>query len=1102
MALNQQPNQPDYVSILNALQENDESKRKQAEEAYNLLPAGQKFTLLGAAVCQPELVDETKVTAAILLRRLVLTSWADIQAAINPEQLLYYFNQILLLLKNSSGFKKNVRDQISNVVAALAVNSIDEQTGINQWNEFVQFLFESFLSPDITLREISFSIIANSPDVLGPIQDQPPYLEQLFHSLLQNLNEKNKPNQFYVSLTDAVTSLLTTNSSNKDCLKKLSSLTVPLLEILKNINNNEDRETICQQLIEVAEESPTSLRPIVGPLLQVCIELMNINDEEHNVRSAALELCVSLIECAPVMIKKRAVNYIAPIIHKCLALMKEIEDDTDWYTSTTEERDEDDPDALGEVALDRIANALGGKIVLPMVVDELTIMLQKPDWQSRHAALMAFACLGEGCKDQFQGILDKIVTGVLNYLRDQHNRVRYAACHAIGQIANDFGPDFQEKFHAQVLEQLQILLVDYSCFRVQAYSARALVSFLEECPQEILTDYLKPILERIQAVLSKYLADGIPMKDEHKFVVEQFIVVLSSVADTAQENFAPHYSQFIGCLKYIIQSCTNLPDYRLLRGKSIECVSLIGTAVGKEQFMADASDIMQMLLATQSGQVELSADDPQLSFMMEAWVRICGILGSDFQPYLPYVMVPVLKAAAHKAEIKILSEENRDNEQEDGSWQYVDLKDQGSLGIKTSGLEEKATACHMLVCYARELKQSFADWVEKTAEVLIPMLSYALHDDVRVSASECMPHLLESAKAKGELNVLVLWNAIFTGFMAAIQAETDNSVLSGMLENLGSCIENVGKASMTQERLQEVTNMLKTKFQSHFEHLKEKYEDCRDEEYELDSTCSADEEDYLTGISQVMDSLFIVFKSDFLPYFEQLVDSILKLTSNEPHIPWSDRQIALCMWDGLIEHCGPNCITYSQFFLPLLTNGIVDKHEDIRQAALYGIGQLAQQAGPTFIQFFESIIPHIVHMVNQPNSRNDDNISATENGISAIGRILRYCPQIPNRNELLTCWISWLPIWEDEPEVPITMDFLLSLIEQNDPTVMGANSSNLPRLVAIVAETFSRSLIEKSHEVGNKMVIFLKQVHDNPAINSCLNSLTVEQQKAVREVLS
>ncbi len=72
----------------------------------------------------------------------------------------------------------------------------------------------------------------------------------------------------------------------------------------------------------------------------------------------------------------------------------------------------------------------------------------------------------------------------------------------------------------------------------------------------------------------------------------------------------PH--RFVPCLKYIIQNATT-NELRLLRGKTIECISLIGLAVGAEKFLPDASEVMEMLLKTQKGEnEEMSDDDPQV----------------------------------------------------------------------------------------------------------------------------------------------------------------------------------------------------------------------------------------------------------------------------------------------------------------------------------------------------------------------------------------------------------------------------------------------------------------------------------------------------------
>jgi hypothetical protein len=71
--------------------------------------------------------------------------------------------------------------------------------------------------------------------------------------------------------------------------------------------------------------------------------------------------------------------------------------------------------------------------------------------------------------------------------------------------------------------------------------------------------------------------------------------------------------RFVPCLKYIIQNATTT-ELRLLRGKTIECISLIGLAVGKDKFMADAGEVMELLLKTQKGETEeeLADDDPQV----------------------------------------------------------------------------------------------------------------------------------------------------------------------------------------------------------------------------------------------------------------------------------------------------------------------------------------------------------------------------------------------------------------------------------------------------------------------------------------------------------
>ena len=73
----------------------------------------------------------------------------------------------------------------------------------------------------------------------------------------------------------------------------------------------------------------------------------------------------------------------------------------------------------------------------------------------------------------------------------------------------------------------------------------------------------------------------------------------------------------------------------MLSGRCLECLTLIGMAVGKQRFGRDAIEIMeelvrqkQMILAVTS----LKSTGPLASFMLSAWGRIGKCLGKDFAP--------------------------------------------------------------------------------------------------------------------------------------------------------------------------------------------------------------------------------------------------------------------------------------------------------------------------------------------------------------------------------------------------------------------------------------------------------------------------------------
>ena len=120
--------------------------------------------------------------------------------------------------------------------------------------------------------------------------------------------------------------------------------------------------------------------------------------------------------------------------------------------------------------------------------------------------------------------------------------------------------------------------------------------------------------------------------------------------------------------------------------------------------------------------------------------------------------------------------------------------EQQNFGIKTAGLEDKATACQMLVCYARELKEHFVEYTEQTVKLMVPMLKFYFHDGVRAAAAESLPCLIECAKIRGPQYVQEMWAYICPELLKAIEAEPETSLVSEHLHSMAKCVEILGKS--------------------------------------------------------------------------------------------------------------------------------------------------------------------------------------------------------------------------------------------------------------------------------------------------------------------
>ncbi|XP_030375758.1 importin-5 [Scaptodrosophila lebanonensis] len=1088
--------QAQFQQLLNSLLSSDNEVRQQAEDAYNNLSREVKVTHLLGNIHNGQQSEEARQMAAVLLRRLFTSDFLEFYKEIPADSQNQLLQQILLAVQQD--VTPQLRRKICEVVAEVARNLIDED-GNNQWPDILQFLFQCANSPTPQLQESALRIFTSVPSIFGNQEAQ--YID-LIKEMLAKSMEPGADAEVRVQAVRAVGAFILYHDKEKEVAiyKHFSDLLQRMLVITGETIEAQDDQSLLKLLIDMTENCPKFLRPQLEFIFEICMKVFSTPDIEDSWRHLVLEVMVSLAENAPAMVRKRADKYIVALIPLVLQMMTDLEEDDDWATAdVVNDDDHSDNNVIAESSLDRLACGLGGKIVLPHVMNALPTMLSHSDWKHRFAALMAISAIGEGCHKQMEAILDQVMSGVLAYLRDPNPRVRYAACNAIGQMSTDFAPTFEKKFHEQVVPGLLSLLDDVENPRVQAHAGAALVNFSEDCPKNILTRYLDAIMTKLETILNSKFKELV--EKGNKLVLEQVVTTIASVADTCEQEFVAYYDRLMPCLKFIIQNA-NSEEFRMLRGKTIECVSLIGLAVGREKFITDAGEVMDMLLKTHT-EGDLPDDDPQTNYLITAWARMCKILGKQFEQYLPLVMGPVMRTAAMKPEVALLDNEEVEDIEGDVDWSFINLGEQQNFAIRTAGMEDKASACEMLVCYARELKDGFADYAEEVVRLMVPMLKFYFHDGVRSAAAESLPYLLDCAKIKGPQYLEGMWLYICPELLKVINTEPEPEVQSELLNSLAKCIETLGPNCLNEDAMKQVLDIITKYVQEHFERADKRLQARAEEDYDdgvEEELAEQDDTDIyiLSKVVDIIHALFLTNKEQFLPAFDQVAPLFIKLL--DPNRPFADRQWGVCVFDDLIEFCGPACAPYQHVFAPALLQYVTDKSPDVRQAAAYGCGVLGQFAGEHFAVTCAQIIPLLVQVINDPNSREMENINATENAISAFAKILKYnSSALTNMDELIQLFFSWLPTSEDPEEAVHIYGYFCDLIQSNNPVILGANHLNLPRIVSIIAEAFLKNVLEAKSEVGTRLLTIVKQIESNPEMmQQCTSTLSPEEKQALQ----
>ncbi|KAI9089986.1 armadillo-type protein [Phlyctochytrium arcticum] len=1038
------------AEVLAQLASPDNNVRSAAEDKLNTQLAGQPDLLLSAManVTRQHPDVHLRSFSAILLRRLALK-----QAAAAPKnQAVTYFvwigdgprtyiqNELLESIKSEQ--HAQVRRKVADTVAELAKHMLRKGS---TWSELLHALFECARSPAADHRISAFQIIAQVPGLIADIDVQS--MKRSFGAALQDTDSKvrlealNATIQYMIELEGSGVNQFT------DFIPQMLNVLPPLVE------EEDELEKGLGYFIELADVHPKSMRAVIPQLVSFTTDVMKNEDIDMSRRQTALELLMTLSEAAPAMMRKHG-GFVQTLVPILLQWMANLDEDEKWYTvDDVEDDDPESDDILAGEALDRLARALGGKAVLPVAFTVIPGMLAAPEWQKRHGALMTVSAIGEGCAKIMEAELARVLQLIVPHLRDPHARVQWAACNAIGQMSTDFAPVMQTKYAELVLTHLVPVMDFRDQPRVQAHAAAALVNFCQEMTKDAVAPYLGTIFEKLMVLLST----------GKTYVQEQALTTIATVADSAEDNFTQYYAAIMPLLLNVLRSAS-AKEFRLLRGKAMECASLISLAVGKTTFAPNAVELIDLLRQSQESITD--ADDPQSSYLLAAWARVCKVLEADFVPYLPYVLPPLLHSAQLKPDYALIdSEEDEETVRDkyDDDWEMLVIDGQ-RIGIRTTVLEEKCTAVEMLICYARELGAGFAPYVKQVMAIVVPLLKFYFHEGVRHAAGATIPLLFSSAvKAqlpREEFDIFAAWHEVCAKIIETSKDESDLAFLAQLYTTMSECLDVLGAYSTPENLRDDFVTATTAQLEEYFGRITEREASRKDvdhdqEDEEVLQTEEEHEDMFLAELSTALHQFLKHHREAFIPQFDRFAPYVQRfITSSQ----FAARQWAICVFDDVLEFTGPQSLRYRDAFWAPMVQGLSDSAAEVRQAAAYGAGVAAKYGGVEYAQPCAQALPSLFAMIDAPDARSEENILATENAVAAIGKICHFLGHTGafDLNDTLVRWVKALPVVEDSDEAPHTYAYLLELLTQNHPAILGPSNAHIPHICLALAQILSR----------------------------------------------
>jgi len=948
--------------------------------------------------------------------------------------------------------ERNVRASLCQLAAAVAKQ--ESKPGAKGWRELEAFILA-------TRRALAMQLVFALVDAV-PEQSKPLMKRLGTAAFSQALDDKDDPDIGYYAAKALTAFAPHCGSDEMQFMQPLLPLVMQFVERLVTAGQNEKASESMEVFDELLESDVAILASThIGPLVRLCLQVAAAKQLDDGVRVKAIGLLGKVARMRKKTVLKQKLH--SAIVDTIFPIMTE-----DQYQDDDGES-EDTPASVACQTLDTLAVHLPPERLFSVLMPHVQPALDENVEANRQkAAFNALGVLAEGCSEHIRTkFLKSFLAAIAKGIRSQHDQVRNAALYALGQFS-----EYEPEVSQYVDDLLPILLTFLDAANVGQHSGLALDRifyalelFCENLDEDKLVPYLPTLMERLLPLMAN------PATTTRTKIL--CVTAVGSAASAVKERILPYFDPIMAHLKAFLamdvktSSKANKDEEENvgLLIQSMDTLGLMAKAAGPTSFapaLAEECFRLGMSLMDQH-------DDPDVrkcSFAL--FSRVASVVGEQMAPALAAIAALLMFSCRSKEGINFeyeddqqgqnaavladLSSEDEDDASLNATTSTDDIDKIKGVSVENAYVEEKERAVLALKDLCKYAPSAFWPHLQAASEECMKLLNFPHEDVLRAGVealSEFAACLYTTSQNEEGLNVLI------PKLVSMIKEEEEASVVAACLEELAKLLKHAGAAIC---RVQGQPELIVTAVQAVMrgtcrcmasmddEEDDGQYEDEGDEETEMEEALFEAAGEVIPALGSALPA------SAFAPFFAGMLPMLVKKTKGDCTV--AEKSFGVGALAECVKPLEGQLAPFIQHLMNVMLRLVRDENDDVRNNAIFGLGELAAHGGPAVQEHLRAILTHLTTLLSR-----ETDPRVTDQLVGALCRLALVVESSDARG-ILPLVTAKLPLKKDAEEYAAVLTCFLHW-HRADET---ASARAMPEVLAMVAAEWVRMKPEEDED--------------------------------------